>query len=153
LARKLGADHVVNARAVDPVAEIRRLSVSEDGAAGVDHSFDATGRADNVARSLAAVRSGIPGRRRGGALVLVGVIRTVLELPGMELLNGQKQVVGCLGGDCIPDRDFPVFAQWGLEGLLDLDAMVTNRYTLDQVNEAVEDLRSGKVLGRAVIDL
>jgi S-(hydroxymethyl)glutathione dehydrogenase / alcohol dehydrogenase len=153
LAKHMGADHVVNARETDAVAEIRRLTQTADGTDGVDYSIDCTGRADNLPKSLAAVRPGIPGQRPGGTSVLVGAIRTSFELPGMELINGQKRLAGCLGGACVPERDFPVFLDWFQAGRLDLAALVTDRYRLDQVNEGVEDLRRGRITGRAVIEL
>jgi len=150
--RHFGADDVVNALTADAVSEIRRLAPRTDGVEGVDHSYDCTGRADNLAKSLAVVRPGVPGRNQGGSLVLVSVIRGSLEIPGMEMLNGQKHITGCLGGSGVPERDFPVYVDWYRSGRLDLDALVTNRYTLEQVNDAVADLRGGKILGRAVIE-
>jgi S-(hydroxymethyl)glutathione dehydrogenase / alcohol dehydrogenase len=153
LAMKLGADHAVNASVVDAVAQVRSLTRAPDGVEGVDYSLDCTGRADNLPKSLAAVVPGVPGANRGGTAVLVGVIRSSLEIGGMELVNGQKRLAGCLGGGCVPDRDFGTFVDWYRTGRLDLAALVTDRYTLDQVNEAVEDLRGGRILGRAVIEL
>jgi S-(hydroxymethyl)glutathione dehydrogenase/alcohol dehydrogenase len=150
VARAMGADQLVNASSVDAVIEVRALT--RDGA-GVDYSFDCTGRGDNIQKSLAAVRSGAAGRNRGGTLVLVGAPRAPFEFNGIDLLHGQKSMLGSLGGECSPERDFPVFAEWVRAGQLDLDALVTNRYSLDQLNEGVDDLRKGKVLGRAIVEL
>ena len=50
-----------------------------------------------------------------------------------------------------PDRDFPIFVRWYQRGQLDLDALVTQRYTLDQINDAVADLSSGRIHGRSII--
>lgn len=41
---------------------------------------------------------------------------------------------------------------WYSTGRLNLSALVSNRYTLEQINEAVEDLRTGKVPGRAILE-
>jgi S-(hydroxymethyl)glutathione dehydrogenase/alcohol dehydrogenase len=153
LAKHMGADHLVNAAEVDAVAQVRRLTQNADGTEGVDYSIDCTGRADNLPKSVAAVRPGLPGRNPGGMDVLVGAIRTTLKLPGMELINGQKSLVGCMGGASVPDRDFPVFLDWFQANRLDLGALVTDRYSLDQINEGVEDLRHGRVAGRAVLVL
>ena len=48
--------------------------------------------------------------------------------------------------------DFPEFVRWYKEGMLDLDALVTKRWTLDQINEGVADLRAGNVFGRSIIE-
>ena len=44
-----------------------------------------------------------------------------------------------------------MFLRWFKEGDLDLDAMVTARYSLDQINEATDALQSGKIAGRAIM--
>jgi S-(hydroxymethyl)glutathione dehydrogenase/alcohol dehydrogenase len=153
LAARMGADHFVNAAKVDAVDELRRLTPNDDGTVGADYSFDCTGRPDNVGKSVAAVRPGVPGKRPGGMSVMVGAVRTPFSLPGMELINGEKTLVGSMGGGCSPDRDFPIFLDWYQTNHLDLAALVTNRYTLDQLVDGVTDLREGRVGGRAVVVL
>jgi S-(hydroxymethyl)glutathione dehydrogenase/alcohol dehydrogenase len=153
LAKRMGADLLVNAAEVDAVAELRRLTQHEDGTEGVDFSIDCTGRVDNLPKSLAAVRPGLPGGAFGGTDVMVGIIRASFERPGMELISGQKTLMGSMGGGCVPERDFPVFLEWFQDNRLDLAALVTNRYSLDQINAGVEDLRRGRVAGRAVVVL
>src|ERR1700722_2885686 len=133
LAAWMGANHVVNAARSDPVDEVRRLTNNADGTAGADFSFDCTGRPDNVAKSVASVRPGVDGKRAGGTAVMVGAVRTPFVLPGMELIDGQKKLIGSRGGGCTPDRDFPVFLNWYQAGHLDLAALVTNRYSLDRL--------------------
>jgi Zn-dependent alcohol dehydrogenase len=49
------------------------------------------------------------------------------------------------------NRDFPLFIRWYLEGKLKLDELVRRRYPLEQINEAVDDLEHGRILGRAII--
>jgi Zn-dependent alcohol dehydrogenase len=46
---------------------------------------------------------------------------------------------------------FPVFLDWYQAGRLDLAALVTSRYSLDRLVNGVNDLRQGKVAGRAVV--
>ena len=151
LAARMGANQFVNAATSDPVHEVRRLTSNDDGTNGADFSFDCTGRPDNVAKSVASVRPGVDGQRSGGTAVMVGAVRTPFSVPGMELIDGQKTLIGSRGGGCIPDRDFPVFLDWYQAGRLDLAALVTNRYSLDRLVDGVNDLREGKVAGRAVV--
>ncbi len=47
--------------------------------------------------------------------------------------------------------DFPIFVRWYQRGQLDLDALVTQRYTLEQINDAVADLSGGRIHGRSII--
>jgi S-(hydroxymethyl)glutathione dehydrogenase/alcohol dehydrogenase len=154
LARRFGATHVVDVRDGDPVEAVRALTPHEDGTRGVDHAFDCTGLGRNVPVSLAAVRPGIRGAGiRGGADVLVGIPRQPFELDAMTLLDGEKRLVGCVGGSCDPARDFDVFAGWVRDGSFDPGLLITDRYPLDQINTAVDDLHHGRVRGRAVVEL
>jgi Zn-dependent alcohol dehydrogenase len=55
------------------------------------------------------------------------------------------------GGDSRSERDFPVFIRWYREGKLKLNDLVTHRYSLDQINTAVDDLEHGRILGRGIL--
>ena len=68
-----------------------------------------------------------------------------------SLFIGSRSFTRTSGGDCRPDRDFPLFVRWYREGKLKLDELVTRRYPLEQINEAVDDLEHGRILGRAII--
>ena len=48
-------------------------------------------------------------------------------------------------------RDIPIYLDWFRTGKLDLNALVTRRYRLDQGAEALRALEAGEILGRAVI--
>jgi Zn-dependent alcohol dehydrogenase len=158
-ARKFGATTGVNASQVDPVAKIRELTTSATErnmlglpVAGVDFAFDCIGVRQTMEQILPAARSGVLGRSSGGTAVLVGVPTTPVELSAADLLLNEKKYIGSIGGSCRPDRDFPMFLRWYHEGDLDLDALVTQRYSIDQINEATDALHHGKIAGRAIIE-
>jgi len=56
-------------------------------------------------------------------------------------------------GDCRPEQDFPAFIRSYREGKLRLNDLVTHRYSLDQINAAVDDLEHGRILGRGILYL
>ncbi len=158
-ARKFGATHTVNAAEVDAVEAVRALTQGADeydmlGArvAGADFAFDCIGVRKTMEQILPAVRPGVLGRSTGGTAVLVGVPGTPVELDARDLLINEKKYIGSIGGSCRPDRDFPMFLRWYDEGDLDLDALVTARYTIDQINESTGDLEHGKIFGRAIME-
>jgi Zn-dependent alcohol dehydrogenase len=68
-----------------------------------------------------------------------------------SLFSGSRSFTRTSGGDCKPERDFPTFIRWYREGKLKLNELVTSRYKLEQVNEAVDDLEHGRILGRAIL--
>ena len=99
-----------------------------------------------------ACRSAHFGAHHGGMAVLVGVPTTNVELNAIDVLVNEKQFVGSIGGSCAPDRDFPRFLEWHENGTLNLEAMVTERYRLEQINEATDALSRGRIQGRAIIE-
>jgi Zn-dependent alcohol dehydrogenase len=159
-ARKFGATIGVNASEVDPVEKIRELTrqpgefdIMGQEVAGADYTFDCIGVRKTMEQILPAARNGSLGRRTGGMAVLVGVPTTPVELQPLDLLLHEKKYIGSIGGSCRPDRDFPMFLRWYKEGDLDLDALVTSRYKLDQINEATTALARGEIFGRAIMEL
>jgi Zn-dependent alcohol dehydrogenase len=158
-ARKFGATIGINASEVDPVEKIRELTRSATDftmagvpVAGVDFAFDCIGARKTMEQILPAVRGGVLGAKTGGTAVLVGIPPTPVELNATDLVVNEKKYIGSIAGSCRPDRDFPMFLRWYREGDLDLDALVTQRYKLDQINEATDALATGKIAGRAIME-
>lgn len=146
-ARRLGATQTVNARKVEPVEAIQDLT-----GGGVDYAIDAVGLPQTQEQILRAVRVGYPGLNRGGTALLIGLTPPDAQARlDTSLFAGSRYFTRTSGGDCRPDRDFPLFVRWYREGKLKLNDLVTHRYTLDQINKAVEDLESGRILGRGII--
>jgi Zn-dependent alcohol dehydrogenase len=137
----------VNAQAVDAVQAIRELTHG-----GADYAIDAIGLAETQEQILRAVRPGYAGLNRGGTALLVGItpsgVKAILDT---ALFAGNRSFTRTSGGDCRPERDFPLFVRWYREGKLKLAELVTRRYTLDQINTAVSDLEHGRILGRGII--
>jgi Zn-dependent alcohol dehydrogenase len=144
-AKHFGATHTINAREVDPVEKVVELT---DG--GADFAFDAIGVRQTMEQILPAVRAGQLGYDSGGTAVLVGVPQGPATLT-MRLLLGERKYIGSIGGSSRPDRDFPHYVRMFKEGELDLNRLVTRRYPLDQINEAIGALERGEVLGRSIL--
>lgn len=158
-ARRFGATHTVNAAEVDPVEAIHALTAREGAhtilqtpVSGADFTFDCIGIRATMEQVVPACRGGHFGAARGGTAVLVGVPMTEVTLSAIDVLLNEKAFVGSIGGSCVPDRDFPRFVDWFERGELDLDAMVTGRYRLEDINDATAELEAGRISGRAIID-
>lgn len=147
-AKKFGATHGINARATDPVPQIIELT-----GGGVDYAFDAIGLPQTAEQIIQAIRPGQLGYRAGGTAIQVGAPQEKVTLDARLLMLGEKHYIGSFGGSSRPERDFPLFMRMFREGQLDLEALVTRRYRLDQVNEAVAALERGEVLGRSIVEL
>ncbi len=159
-AMRFGATHKINASTTNAVAAIRELTSRDDAwdirgkpVCGADFAFDCIGLKVTMEQIVPAARSGSFGVEEGGTAVLVGVPGTRPEINALDLLVNEKKFIGSIGGSCHPDRDFPIFLDWFEKGVLDLDALVTARYTLDQINEATHCLQAGEIFGRAILEL
>jgi S-(hydroxymethyl)glutathione dehydrogenase/alcohol dehydrogenase len=121
-------------------------------AGGADFAVDAIGLPQTQGQILRAVRPGYSGLSRGGTALLIGITppdsRAALDT---SLFIGNRSFTRTSGGDCKPDRDFPIFIRWYREGKLKLDELITNRYKLEQINQAVDDLEHGCILGRGIL--
>ncbi len=157
-AKEFGATHTVNAGETDPVAAIKALTpqpgrqtMYEGEVSGADFVFDCIGLKQTMEQIVPAARTGFFGAQPGGTAVLVGVPTTQVELKAIDMLVNEKKFIGSIGGSCSPDRDFSKYLQWYAEGSLNLDSMVTARYSIDDINEATRALAAGKIAGRAIL--
>lgn len=142
LARTLGATHGVNSREEDPIEAIRALT----GGNGADVVIDAVGRPETYKQAFYA-------RDLAGTVVLVGVPTPdmMIELPLLDVFGRGGALKSSWYGDCLPSRDFPILVSHYKQGNLDLDAFVTERIGLGDVEQAFEKMRSGTVLRSVVV--
>jgi S-(hydroxymethyl)glutathione dehydrogenase/alcohol dehydrogenase len=142
LAQQLGATHVLNARRVDVRAAIREIA----GPQGVDVAVENTGQAEVIETAYEVTAP-------QGRVILVGVPAKNARHPSFYTLplHFKKVLTGSEGGDCRPDVDIPKLVRLWRAGRLRFDGLVSRRYRLEQINEAIEDLRHGRVAGRCMI--
>ncbi|MCM0617661.1 S-(hydroxymethyl)mycothiol dehydrogenase [Paenarthrobacter sp. TYUT067] len=142
-AKDLGATHTVDSSSSDPIEEIRALT----GGFGADVVIDAVGRPETYKQAFYA-------RDLAGTVVLVGVPtpEMTLELPLLDVFGRGGSLKSSWYGDCLPSRDFPMLVDLYKQGKLDLDAFVTERITINQVEEAFDKMHDGAVL-RSVVEL
>lgn len=146
-AEQFGSTIGVNAAKDDAVEKVRELTNG-----GVEFAFDAIGVGKTIEQALQMARPRVPGEREGGTAILVGVPHGDAPNVPMQMIFGGKVYRGAPGGSSRPDRDFPMYVRWLKEGKLPLDLMVTQRFKLDEINEACEALGNGEVAGRAIVE-
>jgi S-(hydroxymethyl)glutathione dehydrogenase/alcohol dehydrogenase len=64
-----------------------------------------------------------------------------------------RRLIGSHGGDAVPDTDIPRYVALYKQGKLRLDELITNRFGLADINQAVEIVRAGRACGRCVIEM
>lgn len=126
-ARRMGADHVIDFKKVDPVAEIMRIT----GGRGVDVAIEALGTQGTFESCLRVLRP-------GGTLSSLGVYSSDLRIPFGAFANGlgDHRIITtlCPGGKERMRRLMNVIAS----ERVDLKPLVTHGFKLDQIEAAYE---------------
>ena len=141
-ASDFGATHTVNVNRASPEEVLTELS----GGRGFDVVVDVTGVA-SVRQTAYNLTSNT------GRTIFAGVPdhRETITIDSFPLHFGRK-VSGSHGGDTRPDVDIPRYIQLYKLGKLKLKEQITHRYTLDEINQALETVKRGEA-GRCVITL
>ncbi len=142
IARGFGATHTVDASSEDTVERIRELT---DGF-GADVVIEAVGQPKTYEQAFYA-------RDLAGRLVLVGVPTPDKEvtLPMIEMFGRGGSLKSSWYGDCLPSRDFPMLVDLYQQGRFDLDAFVSERIGITDVESAFAKMEAGEVLRSVVI--
>jgi S-(hydroxymethyl)glutathione dehydrogenase / alcohol dehydrogenase len=141
-AREFGATETINARSEDVAERVAELTHGRKA----DWVFVTVG-------AKGAPEQGVSLMKRNGATVLVGMppsgVKATID-PGWLAADGQR-ILGSKMGSARPVIDVPRIVALYLEGRLKLDELITARYPLDRINEAVASSRSGAALRNVVV--
>ncbi|QMU68392.1 Zn-dependent alcohol dehydrogenase [Streptacidiphilus sp. P02-A3a] len=140
LARRHGATEFLVADEQTPKA-VRKLT----GGNGADHAFECVGRSSTI-------RAAWSSTRRGGRTTVVGIGAKddLVSFSALEVFHYARTLSGCCYGNSDPARDVPVLAEHVRAGRLDLEALITDRITLDEIPAAFERMAAGKG-GRSLV--
>jgi S-(hydroxymethyl)glutathione dehydrogenase/alcohol dehydrogenase len=133
-AKSLGATDVVNAG-----GNVMKEIMAMTGGIGVDYGFEAIGIPAVVDQAQKVTR-------RGGTMTVVGVgkLDQKLELNALMFPMTGKTFKGSMYGSAEFKVDFPKYLDLYKQGKLDLDSMVTQTYSIDEVGQAFADMQAGK---------
>ena len=134
-AKKLGAHETVNSGQIEPVQGIKNLTNMQGAEAVIDF----------VNNSRTAPNS-VDMLRKRGKLIMVGLFGGALELNLPLIPLRGYTLTGAYTGSYYDLVELINLAKMGL-----IKSVVSKRYELEQVNEALDDLRNGKIIGRAVL--
>ena len=140
--RSFGATHAVNSSTTDAAAEVLAATAGR----GADYVFITVG-------AKAAFDAAYGMMSSGGAAVLVGMppdgVMSEIE-PGLLAARNQR-ILGSKMGMSRIDVDIPHLVALYRDGALKLDELITGRYRLDEINEAIADARNGAALRNVII--
>ena len=134
-AKRFGATHVLNPKECDVIEEVKRIT----GGDGAEHTFVAVA-GKGIKKQMWDMTAG------WGQLVIVGhgnhEDEYCNELNYFDFLRGRK-ITGCVMGGVSLRRDIPKYMEMYRNGQVDIDALLTNRFSLDNIREALIDSCSG----------
>jgi len=143
MAKRFGANHVFNSKnTTDLAVEIRKIV----GSAGADVVIETTGNPQVIELAYDLTHP-------DGKTILVGVPKkgdnvTIYTLP----IHFNKILKGSHGGSAVPHVDIPRYIQLVEAGKLKLEGLITHEFKLDEINEAIQTVRSGEA-GRVLVSM
>lgn len=89
----------------------------------------------------------------GGKLIMVGMPATGARshYEATSFAAAGQSMIGALMGDAVIKRDIPWMIDLYHQGRLKLDELISNRWRLDQINEAIADTRTGTVRRNVIL--
>ena len=114
---------------------------------GVDYAIESAGRRETMETAYQSVRND------GGKCIIAGnlPLGEKISIDPMELIKG-KQIIGTWGGETNPDVDIPKYVNWYLEKKLNLSALIAEKYSLNNINQAFDKFNAGSI-GRTLLSL
>jgi S-(hydroxymethyl)glutathione dehydrogenase/alcohol dehydrogenase len=144
-ARTFGATHVLNGTMLEP-REMGKAVRKLTNGRGADYVFVAVGVPDAVPQALTMIR-------RGGTVVVVGMpaVRDTAPVRMFDMVWSEQRLIGSRMGSTRLLVDIPRLADLYLRGRLKLDELITGRYPLPAINEAIASMRSGAALRNVIV--
>ncbi len=135
MARELGATHSINPGQQSVTEQVMRIN-----GFGVDFALDTTGLPSVIKDAVECLAP------RGTCGILgAPAPETQIVLDETHFMSGGRRLIGIVEGDAYPDTFIPMLADLYAKGLFPFDRLV-KFYSLDQINEAIEDSESGHTI-------
>jgi NDMA-dependent alcohol dehydrogenase len=134
-AGKFGATHMFASaeEALEPIADMTAGTMAESAMVTVG-TTDGKVLGDAIS---------VVGKGGKVALTALAPMEPVeVNMPIFEIIAYEKRIIGCLFGHANPRSDIPKLLSMYRDGKLMLDELVTRTYTLEQINDGYEDMRT-----------
>jgi S-(hydroxymethyl)glutathione dehydrogenase / alcohol dehydrogenase len=144
-AQSFGATHVLNGATMEPreiAKAVRRLT----GGRGADYVFVTVGVPEAVPQAATMIR-------RGGTVVIVGMpgVRDTAAVRIFDIVWSEQRIIGSRMGSTRLHVDIPRLAGLYLRGQLKLDELISGRYSLDGINDAIASMQRGEALRNVIV--
>lgn len=161
-ARLAGARRIVAVDMTEEKLAIAREFGATDGVLATEKSpwrqaIEIMGRgADAVLVTVGAIPAVEQASRylgRGGKAILIGMPHSgaKAEIEPVIMAAVAHGIIGSKMGDAVIQRDIPWIVDLYQQGRLKLDELISNRWSLDQINEAIADTKTGSAKRNVII--
>ncbi len=131
-AKRFGATHIINAQSENPVPVVKKLT---DG--GVDKAFEAIGNPKTADQIIQATRPG------GTATIIGGLGGGPFTISSGNFVTKEIIIKGVSSRRA---NDVLEVFQMAQDGRIDVKTLITKKYRHEQINEALNDLKHGRML-------
>ena len=138
LAEKFGADYVVNVSNSQNIRSEILSKITEGRRTGVDVVIDCVGAGTTVEDSCRILN-------KGGSLVVVGLFGSQIKIPLVRAVLQEYQVYGSLWGNY---NELCEVIELAKAGKIKHNIQ---KFPLSEINEAIQILKNGEIVGRGVI--
>lgn len=137
-----GATHIMNATRPDAVDAVRQIANGR----GADYVFVTVG-------SIAAIRQGFAMSGPRGKTVIIGLppAKETMTFSPLELIVSERTLTGGFMGSANLRIDIPRLVMLYQNGQLKLDELITGRYPLSSINEAIASTEKGEALRNVIV--
>ncbi|HEX9161116.1 MAG TPA: Zn-dependent alcohol dehydrogenase [Thermoanaerobaculia bacterium] len=141
-AKSFGATHTINGETEDVRVAVRKLTSKR----GVDYAFVTVGSASAFAHAPTLIRL-------GGTVVVVGMPgwKDTAPVRIADLVWNEQRLLGSRMGSTRLQDDVPRLVNLYLEGRFKLDELISARYPLEQVNEAIASMETGQANRNVIV--
>lgn len=89
----------------------------------------------------------------GGTTITVGLPapEARAEISPLALVAGARTIVGSYLGSAVPERDIPTYAQLWRDGKLPVEALISSRIALSDINSAMDQLADGNAIRQVIM--
>ena len=141
-AMQFGATHALDGRDRNAAREVRALT----GRRGADYVFVTVGAKAAIEQALRMIGA-------AGTVVIVGIPEAGLmaEFEPARFASIGQSIVGSTMGSSSIRNDIPSLVALYRQGRLKLDELITGRYPLDAINQAIASTKSGEALRNVIV--
>tara|TARA_Y100001970_G_C14190341_1_gene834979 strand:- start:527 stop:1603 length:1077 start_codon:yes stop_codon:yes gene_type:complete len=142
MAKKFGATEIINSKKTNVLKRIDTITKNQR----LDYSIECAGKIETIEMAFNIINA-----KKGECLFCSHPpYGKKIKIDPFELILGKK-ISGSWGGSVRPDRDIPKFAALYKKNKISFNKLISKKYSLDKINNAIDDLIKGKVLRPLIV--